>query len=61
MIKLRSCAAILLFVLSSQCSAEISVGTLSKEEANEFGITMLHRENGDAGLMRSPRFQYQSK
>lgn len=50
MIRFTSCAAILLFVVSSQCFAMISVGTLSKEQAREYGITMHHRKNGDAGV-----------
>lgn len=54
MTRFTLCSAILLFVVlfvvPSQCFAMISVGTLSQEQAREYGITMHHRKNGDAGV-----------
>lgn len=43
-------AACLLIAAVRPCSAMISVGILSKEEAAKLGITMQHRPNGDAGV-----------
>lgn len=42
---------IFLFLATLPCSAMISVGFLSKEQATELGITMKHRTNGEAGVM----------
>jgi hypothetical protein len=47
----RSGLILLLIVASNSCLAMISVGDLSKEQAKELGISMKHRENGDAGVM----------
>jgi len=54
MARLTSFGAILfisfLMLFPKTCSAMISVGDLSKKQAEELGITMHHRKNGDAGV-----------
>lgn len=45
-----SFAALLILATVSHSVAMISVGTLSKEQAKELGITMKSRKNGDAGV-----------
>lgn len=41
---------ILFTLLPNVCFGEIVVAKLSKSEAKELGITMKHRQNGDAGI-----------
>jgi hypothetical protein len=49
---LPTLAGLIALVLASlPCLAMISVGSLSKAQAAELGITMKHRPNGDAGVM----------
>jgi len=48
---LKTAGLIPLLVATLPCFAMISVGNLSKEEAAKLGITMQHRQNGDAGVM----------
>lgn len=48
---LRFTALVSLLLAPSTCFGMISVGELTKQQAADFGITMKHRPNGDAGVM----------
>src|SRR5687768_2462863 len=48
---LKTSGIILLLLTAMPSFGMISVGTLSKKQAEELGITMKQRPNGDAGVM----------
>jgi hypothetical protein len=49
-IRFRIWSLLVVLLAAFPCSAMISVGELSKDQAKELGITMKQRRNGDAGI-----------